>query len=258
MFESNKPLFLLGDVHGIWPKAQAKINEVAQANPEGAVILCLGEMGYYLTSKFYVWKTSYSRGSWPPPLCIPDNIDFLWIDGNHEDHPAMKKAGLFDAQDLVQEYALDGGFVNYVPRGAIIKIQGRKILCMGGGNTVPWDIQPRLKAFARKSRYVLGLYPSWNQLEEITQEQIDLALANVEAVGGIDWVCSHQPPARFELPGITPLAVDLQSSRHLLDAFVLLANPKQWYFADMHMSCAGQFGQIKWQGINKEELIKVL
>lgn len=259
MFESDKPFFLLGDIHGVWLKAQAKIDEVSTNNPDGAVILCLGEMGYYLTSKFYVWnKGTYSKGSWPAHLSVPDNIDFLWIDGNHEDHPAMIKAGLSNSQDLVEEYTLNGGNVKYLPRGVIIKIQGKKILCIGGGDTVPWDQEPRRRAFAIKSRYVFGLNPSWNEHEVITKEQIELALVNVDQVGGIDWICSHQPPARFQLPGIVPMEPHLQPSRHLLDALLLNCEIERWYFADMHMSCNGEYDQVDWQCVNKEELVHVM
>jgi|GEM_PF-5813267 len=248
-------LYLIGDIHADWPAAQNAVTTVAQAAPDGATLVCLGEMGYWPRHLTY---GQHKVPVWPPEVTVPEHVNFLWIDGNHEDQYQMIKDGIYHGTTPCPCDTSEGGIVTYVPRGTVLEIDGAKILFMGGGDSVPWDKQHRNKKFQEAMRYFpKKAVHTWFQEETISEEQVNKAIANVEAVGGVDIILSHQPPARFDIPGITPLDPKEQPSRGWLNTLLMVLEPAHWWFADMHRVCSGETGKTKWRGLAISELLHV-
>jgi hypothetical protein len=103
----------------------------------------------------------------------------IFIDGNHENHPRLNAYPVTEYRGAKVHQISES--VYHVLRGEVLSIDDLKILCLGGADSHDkfWRVENI----------------DWWAEEQITQENIDNALANVEKCGGkVDYVVTHSFP----------------------------------------------------------------
>lgn len=135
------------------------------------LIFQLGDFGYWPRDpegKMFIERVS--------ELAEREQIPFYFIDGNHEDHPELRKAG--ESPDSFWE-VYPG--LHYAPRGHRWEWRGKRFMSLGGAYSID------------KNRLKAGV--SWFPQEEIDAEEmywatrpgeVDILLAH-DMPDGIDW-----------------------------------------------------------------------
>lgn len=150
---------LLGDIHGDW---NVLAKAITTAKEWGAVALIqVGDFGLFPGNEEHFYHA-----------CQTD-LPVFFIDGNHDD---CTRWGNYDVLGKV----FGNANLHYVPRGAVLELDGRTIAFMGGAASI--DKKWRLKHGAH-----------WDMNEEVTQEQCDILLQNC-AGKTIDMFITHCPP----------------------------------------------------------------
>jgi predicted phosphodiesterase len=190
-------IMFVGDVHAnrsylIQTIQLARINGIHD-------IIQVGDLG---------WYPSYSQ--FPENVHIPDDVNFYWIDGNHEEHQAIQKGNL-------------PSNMTYCPRGSSLEIHGKKFLFLGGAHSIDHLINPK----------------GWSALENITEEDLERALGHE----GVEVVVTHDAPMALDLDGMNLLfaklnGFDLKSrgNREKLQVLLETIRPQMWFFGHWHYS----------------------
>ena len=154
--------FVTGDCHGSLTKILQFIWKF-DLGPESNIIVC-GDMGIFWNKDQKDAKATianYER------YC--NGVHLYWIDGNHENF------SIIDSWNATKEETYDNSeHIHYCPRGAMLNINGKKALCMGGADSID-------KAW-RKEGF------SWWSQEQITEKDI------AEVGGYYDYVFTHCCP----------------------------------------------------------------
>lgn len=164
---------IAGDWHGNTLWAQTVIRQLALelADEDEKIIFQLGDFGFWPGN----WGKSYVSG-------LTDTLEevgaeLFFIDGNHENHPILRKnaekQGILDRCKPVPIT----GRVTWLQRGTRAKISGKEWLFLGGAASV--DRQHRTEG------------QSWFAEERITDQQVRSAIAG----GSADVLVSHDSPA---------------------------------------------------------------
>lgn len=154
-------LAFIGDIHGeFWV-----LPELMKRIPEDAKIIQVGDFGYW----------PQLEGKWRD-LYLPVHRTIYFIDGNHDYIPGL------DIRSHLPTPIWDGRAI-YVPRGMVMSVDGVGILFCGGA-----------KSLDRAWRPKDGINHGWFEDEQLTEADIEHAVANVERVGGIDVMVTHAPP----------------------------------------------------------------
>lgn len=168
---------IAGDWHGNTLWAQAVIKELASnlAEEDEKIIFQLGDFGFWPGN----WGKSYVSS-------LTDTLEevgaeLFFIDGNHENHPLLRKnaekQGILDRCKPVPIT----GRVTWLQRGTRAKISGKEWLFLGGAASV--DREYRTEG------------QSWFNEERITDQQVESAIAG----GPADVLVSHDSPAFVEV-----------------------------------------------------------
>lgn len=201
-------ILILGDVHAEFGHLNTIIN---RKNPD--LVICCGDFGY-----------------WPGIKSLPQFEDIkpnkskiLWIDGNHENHWALRDR---TTDEIVPN-------VIYMPRGSTYDLpDGRKILFMGGADSIDkhW----------RKVGY------DWFPEEIITQKDI-MNLPDTKIDILISHTCSNE--IKDKLLHLNPLKINDPSN----DALTYIWNrykPKLWFFGHWHKFVQGGYQGTLWWGLS--------
>jgi hypothetical protein len=158
-------ILVAGDTHGNkkWIKHLCKV-----ANAEGcSIILQLGDFGFWPHTPEGRWfLESVNKHS------EENNLFFYWIDGNHENHEALKLLpkktnGMVEIKSRII----------YIPRGTRWEWYGVKFGALGGAYSIDW-------------RYRTNFIDWWKGLEEPTLE-------DVKTLGSekLDVLVTHDAPS---------------------------------------------------------------
>lgn len=164
-------LLLAGDIHGN-PHQMLYLYEQAMKHDVDC-IFSLGDFGY--------WE---HMGGGPEFLevvsncAIMSNIDFFWLDGNHENHVLLRKT--YDTGNYNEFWKIRDG-VYYSPRGHKFTWDGITFLTMGGAYSVD------------RNRRRIGT--SWWWEEVIEADEVERA----SAAGKIDVLLSHDVPEGVDM-----------------------------------------------------------
>ncbi len=200
-------IIITGDLHNNFGKLNDLINKKKSKGLE--MVICCGDFGYWPGKK------------WSAPITNikSQGIPVLWIDGNHEDHWAIRDR---ETDELAPN-------VIFKPRGSIITLSdGRKILFMGGADSI--DKMYRTEG------------DTWFREEVITQTDL-MGLPNVK----IDIFITHTCPA--ELHSIMVKGYPqkyMEPSNHALSTLWEIYKPKLWYFGHWHQYKVGNIGDTQW------------
>lgn len=151
---------LLGDIHG---NAVRLASAITHAQETGATALVqLGDFGMFPKS-----EQSFKRA------CAHATIPVYFIDGNHDDCQRWVQY-----QDVFQIWEDTNLF--YVPRGAVMELDGRIIAFMGGAGSI--DKNRRLRE---------GWH--WDENENISPDEVLRLLENTNGKN-VDLFLTHCPP----------------------------------------------------------------
>jgi len=157
-------LFLLGDTHGRYEKVQSACQTVRKEK-----LIILGDFGF-------VFHKLVDGDNLERLSKLPSTI--LFLDGNHENFPALeefpkiKKFG-----GTVSKLAKN---VFWLRRGQVYCIDGYKVLTIGGAFSID------------KGRRAPGV--SWWGEENLSCEEIEYTLKNIDANKVVDFVLTHTCP----------------------------------------------------------------
>lgn len=176
---------ILGDTHGnvLWLE-RAVISACQEADVE--LILQVGDWGF-------MWPgddTWVETGEMLREAGIP-----MWfIDGNHDDHPRLRKSCRGQDREERGSWEETGEWLSYLPRGYRFELDGCTFLCLGGAYSVD------------KHHRVEGL--SWWREEEISymeaRRAADGGYADVMLVHDLPWGVELKWDRKAEFPETTP------------------------------------------------------
>ena len=176
-------------------------------------------------------------------LIVLGDFGFLW-DGSREEkkklawlakrrYKVLFLDGCHDNYDLLRDYAPEDfcggrarhiqGNVYHVLRGSVLTIEGKKLLCFGGGESE--DKEEREEGV------------NWWRAELPTSDELEWCAQNLLACGNqVDYILTHDAPTR--LLEFTQLNKDKGSQPNWLHAFfdkvMLNTGYKAWYFGRYH------------------------
>lgn len=218
----SHPILFAGDTHGNIDHWHYLIR-VALAN-EVRTIIQVGDFGFWTHTKdgrFFLSDLSNAL--------ILNDLDVYWIDGNHESFERL--------------YALPVGAdgfrpvhnrITHIPRGALVQIEGHKVLGIGGAYSI--DKDSRLPGV------------SWWPEELITQGDILTALDNEQP----DIVVTHDVPEsvphRYFLNQYP--TGETRSQRLLLEEVFQKFHPNLWVHGHYHRRYEYQLDNTRFIGLS--------
>jgi len=201
-------IMVVGDLHNEFGKLNMLINH---KKPD--LIISCGDFGY--------WPNK----PWAAPITNIKNkgIPILWVDGNHEDHWALRDR-------TTDELAPN---IFYMPRGSTYQLEdGRNILFMGGADSID------------KMHRTIG--DTWFPEELITMA--DLRNLPEEKV---DIFITHTCPEELlnDMLPLYPGKVQEPSNTSLSELWKIY-KPKQWFFAHWHHYREGVMMGTHWHALD--------
>lgn len=166
---------LIGDIHGDFSRLPAILKPV----PSRATIIQVGDFGWWPGL-----RPAYLRGR----AAVGHDFHILFIDGNH-DHVGLVGECNRDPSSAPFEHSGYGEpwwewpGVEYVPRGEVRVVDGKRVLFLGGANSLDRAWRP----------HNLGPH-AWFDGEVVSEADVAEALENAKAAGPIDLMVSHSPP----------------------------------------------------------------
>lgn len=157
-------------------------------------------------------------------LAIEYGIPFYWLDGNHENHPLLWSRHTERNEE---------GFIivrpgnYYIPRGHIWTWGKTTFMGVGGA----WSIDGP----ERRGRMSQGGIEEWWATEQLTEDDIAIALENLKTVPQVDIIFSHDAPIESPVPNILPLP-ESDVNRRKLSEIVNTAEPSKVYHGHYHVA----------------------
>lgn len=180
---------LLGDTHGNTAFAQRAV-EIARAL-NCTRILQLGDFGYWE----HLGPNGVSFLRKLNKTCEQQEVDFFWIDGNHENHPLLWERYKPENEVEGKTFWPIRSRIFYIPRGTYWEWEGTTFLGMGGAVSI--DREYRTPG------------ESWWPEEQITQDDLD----KIKDIKGVDILVTHDAPFN-PLPPHFAYKMDPESDRH--------------------------------------------
>lgn len=218
-------IMTMGDLHGEWGKA----NHLIQRKQPDIIFQC-GDLGWW-PSFSVIRSTVYHMPKWNHKgLKMSPETQFLFCDGNHEDHPDLRNIqvnqGMGRAVKLYDN-------VYHMRRGARYQLpDGRVVLFYGGAES----IDKHLRTFG------VDWFP-----EEIPHNNELYAVLDEDKP--VDIVISHTCPEEWTPSGRHISKQNDPTRKHLsmiLDKF----KPSLWYHGHWHKEGEGKHGDTRWYSLD--------
>lgn len=204
-------IIVTGDLHNEFGALNVLIN---RKRPD--LIICCGDFGYWPRQK-YAKQLSDIKNY---------NTKILWLDGNHEDHWAIR--------DRTTDELAPG--IIYMPRGSTYTLpDGRNILFMGGAESI--DKHYRTEGV------------DWFREEIISESDFRKLPHPFEK--NIDIVMSHTCPLELvptmrQFYSTKPAEPSNKALSEILDKF----KPDLWYFGHWHKYLKAKIGDTTFYALN--------
>ena len=199
-------IFITGDTHGNIDFYKLLYLREEKVTYNDYLIIC-GDAGI-----------CWSKKELPRMLALYNSlgITIIYVDGNHENFEMLDEMPLVEYKGALMHRISQHIF--HVLRGEIMILEGKSFLCIGGAVSIDKSIRIP--------------YLSWWPEEEITNHDIDNALANLEKVNNkVDYVITHC------CDSIT-VTKELHFKRDVctdqLNFIDKLVTYKKWYFGHYH------------------------
>lgn len=143
----------------------------------------------------------------------------LFLDGCHENFDLLARS-----QTPEEKFGATlghiGGNLYYVPRGQIIELEGKKLLCFGGGEST--DKEDRVDG------------ENWWPDELPTGNEMEACRARLAACGNrVDYVLTHDAPEKLlDFAGVAP--TDISTLNTFFDSLLPTVQYRRWYFGRYH------------------------
>lgn len=209
----------VGDLHGNAHAAQMSL-EYARRNGCDAIVQ-VGDFGLWRNND----DTARYLGTVEREAAELD-IDFYWLDGNHEDHTRI------DHGWVTAQYTTLYKRIIYLPRGYRWTWWGKRFMAVGGAVSVDKHMRTAGK--------------SWWPEEELTDSQVEYACRDDGTP--VDVVFSHDCPLGVDIPGVGrdlktgntngwPYDVLLEAERHRIKMRKIFdaTRPKLWTHGHYHV-----------------------
>lgn len=200
-------IYITGDVHGDLGRfRRGKLRWLGKKD----TVIVLGDFGF-------IWdgsKEEQKALAW----LTKRRYTLLFLDGCNENFDRLGQYPITEAfGGRVQNL---GGNVYHVCRGSVLTLEGKKLLCFGGGET------------ADKEEREPGV--NWWKDEMPTDEEYAFCEQNLEACGHtVDYVLTHDAPTK--LLDFTGLPMHEANQLHrFLDKVILETSYRKWYFGRYH------------------------
>ncbi len=220
-----KKVLVIGDVHTrfglmnqLISKKQNKIDAVLQ----------LGDFGYW-PDEFYLKSRSYTGSDvwekyWDPSF-IKSPVPIYWVDGNHENHPALI-ADTAETNEVAPNCF-------YQKRGSVLTLGLTKILFIGGAFSIDKASRTPGKDWFPEETI------SQKDVYNLPDEKIDMVISHTgpnEFVKGLDSI-KEQP--HYKDPSTDALSVVLEKYK-----------PRRWYFGHWHTYQKGFTNDCNWETLD--------
>lgn len=218
-------ILIIGDVHGRYFEADSLYDVLQQAYKEPIdLVIQLGDFGYF--------PNFMPRNRWERDFPHP-----CWfIDGNHDDHLALRELG---------EDELVYGQWEYIRRGTIRE----GILFIGGARSI--DANERVRGV------------DWWPEENISYSEQEEILKRIEAYQKrseadpdqyppIHTVISHDAPGGIDVSeACTYTGRDIvDGNRKFLQHVLDVVRPERWYFGHYHKRMSGTYRECEWRCVD--------
>lgn len=157
-----------GDIHGNLEHAEWLFDHAVE-NDVNVIIAC-GDFGYW---PHFRWGEKYLNSV--AKMAKKNNIQFYWVDGNHENHDLL--------DELVAEHGSDNPIpmyndnLNYIPRGCVFSIGSKKI--MGYGGAYSWDWKHRELGISWWKQELINDY----KVAELPEQKVDILVTHEAPLG---------------------------------------------------------------------------
>lgn len=164
-------VYVTGDIHGEIERFQEK--ELKRLKKKDTLIV-LGDFGFLWNGS----KEERKNLKW----LTKRRYQLLFLDGCHENFDMLKEYPVVDYMGGKAHHL--GGNLYHIMRGSILEIEGKKLLCFGGGESC--DKEDREE----------GL--NWWREELPTAEELAWCSENIkQANGQVDYVLTHDAPQQL-------------------------------------------------------------
>lgn len=209
---------ILGDLHGEWANLNITIARALKTDPDITHIVQVGDFAYgWNGTKPHKFSRAYFTDDQIDRL--KNEIQCLWLDGNHENYTKL----LADGGDWQPNW-------KYQPRGSVLEVEGYRMMFFGGATSV--DIHRRTEG------------ESWWPEESITYGQVHRAMDTEE--GPLDAIFSHEHPAAVPYSDIRYKNTTGKGDKDLLEAIRKNYHPDFWFFGHHHAEDRGKVGSTEW------------
>ena len=164
-------VYVTGDIHGEIERFQEK--ELKRLKKKDTLIV-LGDFGFLWNGS----KEERKNLKW----LTKRRYQLLFLDGCHENFDMLKEYPVVDYMGGKAHHL--GGNLYHIQRGSILEIEGKKLLCFGGGESC--DKEDREE----------GL--NWWREELPTAEELTLCSENIKKANGqVDYILTHDAPQQL-------------------------------------------------------------
>lgn len=166
-FTAQRVLFA-GDIHGEVEHAEFIF---AEAKKQGCThIIACGDFGYWVHS---VWGRKFVNGV--AQLAKKNNIKFLWVDGNHENHDILQ--GLVEKHGDHAPINTPNEWVRWIPRGCRFQIGDNIFMGYGGAYSVDWKRRTEGESWWRGE--LINPY----HIDAVSDDQVDILVTHEAPLG---------------------------------------------------------------------------
>lgn len=236
----SNPILVVGDTHGNSNYWAWFFNKAQLPQRWGVkTIISVGDWGY--------WPRLRDGGLYIELLetkLAELDIEFLFIDGNHEDHETLNSVPLDETNflfDPTRPYLRRiTQHISHIPRGTMIQREGKNILCVGGTFSIDRD------------NCTQGY--DWFPEELMTYGDIDKALRYTgQPAGQPDVVITHDCPSIVPITDILPNGHvkhrEARSQRELLNNVWEAYRPELWLHGHYHRRYSGLYEGTQFEGL---------
>lgn len=209
-------ILLAGDIHG----SKRGIDRAMYYGHDHAVdrVFFLGDFGWTFGPDFLAGASKVSKAT---------GLMVEFIEGNHEDFDFLLSHSVSsDGYRYLNEH------VRHIPRGTILELDDKRVMCMGGGVSIDkvWRVPGK----------------SWWSQEEITDDDIDKAKNLIDATGPVHAMFTHDGPLlpglsnkNFSHMNVDPIIMDdiNRSNRHMrkVEDLMHICQPGYVYHGHHHV-----------------------
>jgi Icc-related predicted phosphoesterase len=166
-YTAQRVLFA-GDIHGDMGHAKYVF---AEAKKQGCThIIACGDFGYWVhlpQGEKFVNTVAQ--------LAEKNDIKFLWVDGNHENHDLLND--LVDTYGDTQPIDTPNEWCQWIPRGCRFQIGDNIFMGYGGAYSVDW--QDRVEGISWWRGELINPY----HIDELSNEQVDILVTHEAPLG---------------------------------------------------------------------------